>query len=86
MATTNRRRTSTTDGVVDTIVHQPTGASVALHQLAPEAALQRLELSIVRRLEGFLHGDHRGLIPAVGTETSDARPYQPGLDLSLIHI
>ena len=80
MATTNRRRTSTTDGVVDTIVHQPTGASVALHQLAPEAALQRLELSIVRRLQGFLHGDHRGLIPAVGTETSDARPYQPGLD------
>ena len=51
-----------------------------LSKLAPEAALRRLELTIVRRLEGFLHGDHRGLLPGPGSETNDARLYVPGQD------
>ena len=45
-----------------------------------EAALRRLELTIVRRLEGFLHGDHLGLLPGPGSDTNDARVYQPGQD------
>jgi len=48
--------------------------------LAPEAALRRLELTIVRRLEGFLHGDHLGLLPGPGSDISDARIYIPGED------
>ena len=54
--------------------------TIPLNKLAPEAALRRLELTIVRRLEGFLHGDHLGLLPGPGSETADARIYVPGED------
>lgn len=67
-------------GVAETVLHPPTGATVPLRQLAPEAALRRLELTVVRRLEGFLHGDHTGLLPGPGSDVNDARPYQPGQD------
>ena len=62
------------------VIAEPQGPSLPLNQLAPEAALRRLELAIVRRLEGFLHGDHLGLLPGAGSDTNDARPYQPGQD------
>lgn len=62
------------------VVGVPTAPTIPLHKLAPEAALRRLELTVVRRLEGFLHGDHRGLLPGPGSETNDAREYQPGED------
>jgi uncharacterized protein (DUF58 family) len=62
------------------VVRVPTGATLPLSKLAPEAALRRLELTIVRRLEGFLHGDHLGLLPGPGSELADARPYVPGQD------
>lgn len=67
-------------GVVESVLREPTRATLPLHKLAPEAALRRLELTIVRRLEGFLHGDHRGLLPGPGSETNDARLYVPGQD------
>jgi uncharacterized protein (DUF58 family) len=54
--------------------------TIPLNKLAPEAALRRLELTIVRRLEGFLHGDHLGLLPGPGSEINEARVYQPGED------
>lgn len=66
--------------VLESVVRPPQGATVPLHALAPEAALRRLELTVVRRLEGFLHGDHRGLLPGAGSESNDARVYQPGQD------
>ena len=66
--------------VAQTLVSSPTGATLPLNQLAPEAALRRLELTIVRRLEGFLHGDHLGLLPGAGADVNDARPYEPGQD------
>lgn len=56
----------------------PTRLSIA--HLAPEAALRRLELAIVRKLEGFLHGEHLGLLPGPGTEAAEARVYRPGED------
>ena len=56
------------------------GPTIPLNKLAPEAALRRLELTIVRRLEGFLHGDHLGLLPGPGSDISDARIYVPGED------
>lgn len=67
-------------GVLGTVLESPKGPSVPLSKLAPEAALRRLELTVVRRLEGFLHGDHLGLLPGPGSDTNDARPYQPGQD------
>lgn len=66
--------------VVESVLREPTRATLPLHKLAPEAALRRLELTVVRRLEGFLHGDHRGLLPGPGSETNDARLYVPGQD------
>jgi uncharacterized protein (DUF58 family) len=56
----------------------PTRLSIA--HLAPEAALRRLELTIVRKLEGILHGEHLGLLPGPGTELAEARVYRPGED------
>ena len=53
---------------------------MALSQLAPEAALRRLELQIVRRLEGFLHGEHLGLLPGPGSDLAEARTYIAGED------
>jgi uncharacterized protein (DUF58 family) len=64
-------------------VPRPAGAhapEVSLSELAPEAALRRLELQIVRRLEGFLHGEHLGLLPGPGTDLAEARFYVPGED------
>jgi uncharacterized protein (DUF58 family) len=56
------------------------GAGRLLGQLAPEEALRRLELTIVRRLEGYLRGEHLGLLPGPGTELAEARMYRPGED------
>lgn len=42
--------------------------------------MRRLELTVVRRLEGFLQGDHLGLLPGPGSDTNDARVYQAGQD------
>ncbi len=62
------------------VLKAPTGPTVPLNRLAPEAALRRLELAVVRRLEGFLQGDHLGLLPGPGSESNDARIYHPGQD------
>ena len=52
----------------------------ALRDLAPEAALRKLELIITRRLDGLLNGDYLGLVPGPGTELAEARLYEPGTD------
>ena len=72
----------TSDGgtTSSTLLEAPTHQTIALRKLAPEAAMRRLELTIVRRLEGFLQGDHLGLVPGPGTEPGDARVYVPGQD------
>ncbi len=62
------------------LVRTPDRATLSLAGLAPEAALRRLELTVVRRLEGFLQGDHLGILPGPGSDPNDARPYQPGED------
>ncbi|MEZ5322991.1 MAG: DUF58 domain-containing protein [Microthrixaceae bacterium] len=46
--------------------------------------LRRLELDVSRRLDGILHGDHRGLVPGHGSEPGEAREYQPGDDVRRI--
>jgi len=68
------------DLAVSSLLASPTRQTISLRRLAPEAALRNLELTIVRRLEGFLQGDHLGLLPGPGSEPGDARVYQPGQD------
>ncbi|GIH52431.1 Protein of unknown function DUF58 [Microbispora rosea] len=46
----------------------------------PDQALRRLELTVVRRLDGLLQGRHQGLIPGPGSEQGDTRVYVPGED------
>ncbi|GAA0939237.1 DUF58 domain-containing protein [Kribbella koreensis] len=45
-----------------------------------ERALRSLELSVKRKLEGFLHGEITGLRSSPGSEPNEARPYQAGQD------
>jgi uncharacterized protein (DUF58 family) len=46
-----------------------------------DARLRRLELSISRKLEGLLHGDHLGLLPGHGSERAESREYRVGDDV-----
>ncbi|MGH1502595.1 MAG: DUF58 domain-containing protein [Acidimicrobiales bacterium] len=46
--------------------------------------LRRLELEVTHRLDGLLHGDHRGLVPGHGTELGETREYAPGDDVRRI--
>ena len=45
------------------------------------AALRTLELTVRRRLDGLLQGNHTGLVPGPGSEPGEARVYQPGDDV-----
>ncbi len=44
------------------------------------APIDRLQLSVLRRLDGLLAGDHAGLFPGHGTDRGEARPYVAGDD------
>jgi uncharacterized protein (DUF58 family) len=44
----------------------------------PERLLRRLEFSVVRRLDGFLFGDYRGLFYGPSLDLAEVREYQPG--------
>ena len=46
--------------------------------------LRRLELEVTRRLDGLLHGEHRGLVPGHGSELGETRRYAPGDDVRRI--
>jgi uncharacterized protein (DUF58 family) len=46
--------------------------------------LRTLELTINRRLDGVLHGNHQGITPGHGSEPGESRPYQPGDDVRRI--
>lgn len=50
----------------------------------PEALLRALELTIGRRVDGLLAGDHRSSLLGRGTELAQVRPYVPGDDVRLI--
>ena len=42
---------------------------------APEAVLRRLEWTVIRRLDGVLHGDYRTLFRGYGLDLADLREY-----------
>lgn len=50
----------------------------------PEALLRALELTIGRRVDGLLAGDHRSALLGRGSELAQMRPYVPGDDVRLI--
>jgi uncharacterized protein (DUF58 family) len=50
----------------------------------PEPLLRALELSIGRRVDGLLAGDHRSNLLGRGSELAQVRPYVPGDDVRLI--
>jgi len=47
----------------------------------PEAVLRRLEWTVMRRLDGLLHGDYRTLFRGFGLDLADLREYQYGDDV-----
>jgi uncharacterized protein (DUF58 family) len=47
----------------------------------PEAVLQRIEWTVLRRLDGLLHGDYRTLFRGYGMDIADLREYQYGDDV-----
>ena len=53
-----------------------------MNRLTPpsQVPVERLRLTVLRRLNGLLAGDHAGLFPGHGTERGEARPYVPGDD------
>ncbi len=55
------------------------GADTA--QRTPEAVLQQLEWTVLRRLDGLLQGDHRTLWRGAGLDLADLREYQHGDDV-----
>jgi uncharacterized protein (DUF58 family) len=46
-----------------------------------EAVLRKLELTVRRRLDGLLQGNHLGLVPGPGSEPGESRVYYPGDDV-----
>ncbi len=59
------------------------GAHAALHGNA-ETLLQRLEWTVIRRLDGMLQGDYRTLLRGFGLDLADLREYQPQDDVRYI--
>src|SRR5947209_1481415 len=56
------------------------GAAVA----TPSSVLRALDLTVRRRVEGQLAGDHPSTLLGIGTELAQVRPYQPGDDVRRI--
>lgn len=47
----------------------------------PEALLRRLEWTVLRRLDGLLHGSYRTVFRGAGLDLADVREYQPHDDV-----
>ncbi len=54
---------------------------VPLRPRSPEAVLRRVEWTVLRRLDGLLHGDYRTLFRGHGLDLADLREYQYGDDV-----
>jgi uncharacterized protein (DUF58 family) len=50
----------------------------------PPAVLRAIDLSLRRRIDGLLPGEHRAAALGMGTELAQVRPYQPGDDVRRI--
>jgi uncharacterized protein (DUF58 family) len=70
-----------TDPDASAVVHPPSMQRGQIDDPKLSAALRTLELTVKRKLDGVLHGDHLGLIPGPGSEPGESREYQPGDDV-----
>jgi uncharacterized protein (DUF58 family) len=70
-----------TDSKTPAVVHPPSMLRGEIDDPKLTAALRTLELTVKRKLDGVLHGDHLGLIPGPGSEPGESRLYQPGDDV-----
>jgi len=70
-----------TDPKQPAVVHPPSMQRGQIVDPKLAAALRTLELTVKRKLDGVLHGDHLGLIPGPGSEPGESREYQPGDDV-----
>ena len=59
----------------------PAGAPPVLSGTASDSVLRKLELTVRRRLDGLLQGNHLGLVPGPGSEAGESRMYHPGDDV-----
>lgn len=50
----------------------------------PEKVLRRLEFKVIRRLDGFLFGDYRGIFYGPSLDLAEVREYQPGDEVKRI--
>src|SRR5687767_14012664 len=50
----------------------------------PDALVRALDLTVRRRVQGLLEGDHRAVGFGGGVELAQVRPYQPGDDVRRI--
>ncbi len=57
------------------------GAPPRLEGTSADLVLRRLELTVRRRLDGLLQGNHLGLVPGAGSEAGESRVYHPGDDV-----
>src|SRR6202035_3176278 len=58
------------------LLHPPSFNRGQIDDPKLSAALRTLELTVKRKLDGVLHGDHLGLIPGPGSEPGESREYQ----------
>ncbi len=70
-----------TDSKTPAVVNPPSMLRGEIDDPKLAAALRTLELTVQRKLDGVLHGDHLGLIPGPGSEPGESRLYQPGDDV-----
>ena len=57
----------------------PTAPTLRANDVAPaESTLRQLELRVLRKLDGLLHGDHLGLVPAAGHRGRRRSAVPPG--------
>src|SRR6476469_9393513 len=59
----------------------PASNVVALPPRNAESVLRRLEWTVLRRLDGLLHGDYRTLFRGFGLDLAELREYQYGDDV-----
>lgn len=66
------------------LVHSAEKASPSPAPPAAETVLRRIEWTVLRRLDGLLHGDYRTLFRGFGVDLADLREYQVNDDARTI--
>src|SRR3990170_3590629 len=60
------------------------GAKAMAVMETPAKVLRRLEFKVIRRLDGFLFGDYRGIFYGPSLDLAEVREYQPGDEIKRI--